>query len=166
MQKYGMQNYTSCQIGGQTQISLKIGLMEFAIKFLHSQMCKVLHCKFWKCSAKLYITRAFFCYMTCLLGGFKWKGVQASPIECAWDVIACTTKPWSSSNSMQIKFVKDLKSVSVTFIIPKTSRTPTSESTKCWFLFCIPLELNRSTMMVNVSACFNMWTQCPCCHLH
>jgi hypothetical protein len=38
MQKYGMQNYTSHQIGGQTQISSKIGPMEFAIKF-HIPKC-------------------------------------------------------------------------------------------------------------------------------
>ncbi len=141
--------------------------MEFAIKFRIPKCAKFYIASFGSVTEGSTLQEVFFCYRTCLLGGFEWKGVGASPIERAWDVIACTTKPWSSSNSMQIKFVKDLKSVGVTFIVPKTSRTPTSKSTKCWPLSCISLELNRSTMMVNVSACYNnMWTQSPCCHLH
>ncbi len=46
MQKYGMQNYTSCQIGGETQISSKIGPMEFAIKFRLSKCVKSYNASF------------------------------------------------------------------------------------------------------------------------
>ncbi len=63
-----------------------------------------------------------------------------------------TTKPLTSSNDVQVKFVNNLNSVSIALIIPRMSRTPTFRSTKCWPAFCDSLKLNRSTIIATVSA--------------